>query len=148
MPVAAGEAVDSEYKVIAPCVLRFLVHFLSTPSFSQQERSSIRMFYLFFCITVQPRPLQLFTRMLVWVSSCTLYCLTFILRILRMVHRHRAQSNPGAPPGGPGVSTLLVVGPVGGAPPNMADSISPNGFAACPRGGGMAKYNSAISLRA
>ena len=68
--------------------------------------------------------------------------------MLAMVHRDKYQSNPGAPPGDPGASTLLGAGAVGGAPPNMADSISPNGFAACARGGGIAKYSSAISLKA
>lgn len=64
-----------------------------------------------------------------------------------MARRDTYQSNPGAPDD-PGASILLGAGAVGGAPPNMADIISPNGFAACVRGGGIAKYSSAISLKA
>ena len=52
----------------------------------------------------------------------------------------RHQSNPGVDVGGAGASTLRGWGAALGAPPpSMAEIMSPNGFACCARGGGIAK---------
>lgn len=60
------------------------------------------------------------------------------------------QSKVAPPVAPPGVIALRVGAEPAppGAPPNRDDMISPNGLAACVRGGGMAKYTVAISFKA
>ena len=60
-----------------------------------------------------------------------------------------SQSNPGVEVGAAGARVLRAgAAEVGAPPPNMADIMSANGLACWERGGGIAKYNSAISMSA
>lgn len=49
------------------------------------------------------------------------------------------QSKPGVEVGGAAASTLRAGAGPCGAPPNIAEIMSPSGFACCARGGGIAK---------